>query len=212
MSFSNKLYTSRSIILELLRDRGYDTTKYDNFTSEEIDIMFKTMSTKSKEISTLDIKLNDENDKNLLVKYVLSPKIRVSNIIGLTETFIEENLEEGDTFIMIIRDKLTTDESLEEYFKKIYETKNIFCQYFWINMLTFNLTQHEMVPKHEILNEDEKTELIKKLQINDILKLPFIKQTEPVAKYYGMKEGDICRITRKSETAGVYVSYRLCQS
>ena len=212
MSFSNKLYTSRSIILELLRDRGYDTTKYDNFTSEEIDIMFKTMSTKSKEISTLDIKLNDENDKNLLVKYVLSPKIRVSNIIGLTETFIEENLEEGDTFIMIIRDKLTTDESLEEYFKKIYETKNIFCQYFWINMLTFNLTQHEMVPKHEILNEDEKTELIKKLQINDILKLPFIKQTEPVAKYYGMKEGDICKITRKSETAGNYVSYRLCQN
>jgi DNA-directed RNA polymerase I, II, and III subunit RPABC1 len=92
----------------------------------------------------------------------------------------------------------------------VYNEHKIFCQYFWINALTFNLTQHEMVPTHEIISDDEKALLIKNLQITNLDKLPSIKKNDPVAKYYGMKEGDVCKITRKSETAGNYISYRLC--
>jgi len=211
MSLSNKLFLSRPIILELLQDRGFETDKYNNFTPEEIELMYKSVSTKTSELSVLDIELTNKTQNKIVVKYILSPRIRVSNIINATETLLDD-INEGDTLIVIIRDNLNSDEALEEYFKQIYNEKKVFCQYFWINAITFNLTKHEMVPKHEIIEDEEKKELIKNLQITNVDKLPTIKKNDPVAKYYGMKEGDICKITRKSETAGNYISYRLCQN
>ena len=213
MSFSNKLFMSRGIILELLRDRGVDTSEYENYTQNEIDIMFKNVSVKSRDLNTLDIKLRDSNGNNVIVKYLLTSKIRFSNMINNTETLIEDEIiNDKDTVIFIIKDKLSSDETLEEYFKSIYDKKQIFCQYFWINSLTLNITKHEKVPKHIILNNSEKEDLVKKCQINSLDKLQYIKKTDPVAKYYGMKEGDICKIIRSSESAGLYINYRLCQN
>tara|TARA_B110000495_G_C22954452_1_gene559083 strand:+ start:698 stop:1339 length:642 start_codon:yes stop_codon:yes gene_type:complete len=211
MSLSNKLFLSRPVILEMLNDRGYNTAKYDDFTFKEIDIMLKTIQPKNKDISSLDIEINSENESKLLVKYVLTSKIRVSNIITLTDSIIEEYLSEGDTLIIIIKDKLTDDSKLEAFFKQIYDKQNIFIQYFWINSLTLNITNHERVPKHELISEEEKQQMLKNSMVSNESKIPTIKMTEPVSKYYGIKEGQVFKITRNSETSGKYVTYRICK-
>ena len=208
MSLTNKLYKSRKIILEMLRDRGYNTEDYENYTPEQIDILFKTNMKVTKDINPIDIELDQKN--KLLVKYLMTPKIRVNNIFNIVEELLEEEIyKENDTIILIIKDKLTNSEQVAYYFDNIYSKTKIFIQLFNIDMLMYNVTHHILVPKHILLNEEEKKNLLKKYNVT-YEQLQYILKEEPVAKYYGMNKGDVCKIIRNSETAGKFINYRYC--
>ncbi|MGD8544485.1 MAG: DNA-directed RNA polymerase subunit H [Candidatus Bathyarchaeota archaeon] len=72
---------------------------------------------------------------------------------------------------------------------------------------SFNIFKHELVPKHEILPPEEAKRLLKKYRVKPY-QLPHIKASDTAAIAIGAKSGDILKITRKSRTAGKYVSYR----
>jgi DNA-directed RNA polymerase subunit H len=72
----------------------------------------------------------------------------------------------------------------------------------------FKITEHELVPKHEILSEQEKKALFARFNITEE-KLPRIFVTDPVIKAIGAKIGDVIKITRTSPTAGRSVYYRI---
>jgi DNA-directed RNA polymerase subunit H len=71
-----------------------------------------------------------------------------------------------------------------------------------------DILKHRLVPEHAILSKSERNKLIKKLDIHPE-QLPKIKQDDPVCKVIEAKAGDILKITRKSHTAGKFVTYRL---
>lgn len=74
---------------------------------------------------------------------------------------------------------------------------------------TFNILEHELVPKHIILSEEEKEELMKKYGITKPKQLPRILSTDPVIRAINAKPGDVVKIIRKSPTAGESIYYRL---
>lgn len=75
----------------------------------------------------------------------------------------------------------------------------------------FNILEHELVPKHEILTREEAVELMRNLGVGPE-RLPWIRASDPVAKALGAKPGEIIRIIRKSPTAGESIAYRFVVS
>ena len=72
----------------------------------------------------------------------------------------------------------------------------------------FNIFDHILVPKHVLLSQEEIVNLLKKFNII-LNQLPKIIIKDPVIKSLNAKKGDVVKIFRKSETAGISEFYRV---
>jgi DNA-directed RNA polymerase subunit H len=72
----------------------------------------------------------------------------------------------------------------------------------------FEIMNHQLVPRHEIISEKEKNDLFKKYKITPD-QLPKIMTSDPVSIAIGAKPGQIIRIIRKSHTAKEAFAFRL---
>lgn len=72
----------------------------------------------------------------------------------------------------------------------------------------FKPLEHKLVPKHEILNEDEVKKLLSEYLIEKE-QLPKIRISDPAAIAIKAKIGDVIQIIRQSPTAGKAFFYRM---
>ena len=75
-------------------------------------------------------------------------------------------------------------------------------------MSEFDVLTHQLVPKHEVLSENEIEQVLNDFKLTRD-QLPKILITDPTVKRIDGKPGDVIKITRESPTAGESVFYRL---
>ena len=70
-----------------------------------------------------------------------------------------------------------------------------------------DVLNHRLVPRHEVLSSEEKEFILSQFNVSQ-RQLPRIKEEDPVAKSVNAKHGDVIRVTRASQTAGISMYYR----
>jgi DNA-directed RNA polymerase subunit H len=73
---------------------------------------------------------------------------------------------------------------------------------------SFNVLNHELVPIHELLSEEETQRLFESYNIVPE-QLPKILASDPAAMAICAKANQVVRIRRKSKTAGESIAFRL---
>ncbi len=71
-----------------------------------------------------------------------------------------------------------------------------------------DIMENFLVPKHEIISEEEKKNLLNKYNIR-LSQLPKILSSDPVIKEIGAKVGDVVKITRNEIDIGKTIYYRV---
>lgn len=167
---------------------------------------------------------NDDPTDQMFVFFPDEPKIGIKTIKTYCTRMQEENITRA---IIVVQQGMTPSakQSLVDMAPKYI------LEQFLESELLINITEHELVPEHVVMTTDEKQELLLryKLKENQLMR---IQAGDPVARYFGLKRGQVShrtpkiftkltifthpnhssqvvKIIRSSETAGRYISYRL---
>ena len=205
------IYKSRTTLLELLREQKYNVSDYENFGVNEIHAMYTNKDAPKQLDMICSSNEGTIKQKKVYVKYHLGKTLRVENIQDYIDDLfhIEKALDnKTDTLIIVIKQEI--NQTLMNILNEFWDKNKVFIIIFSMERLLFNILQHQYVPKHTILSEDEKNEVLKKYNIVNVKQLPDISRFDPVAQAIGMRPGDICCIERPSKTAIITKYYRHC--
>ena len=190
----------------MLHDRGYHVAeKYLEESREQFDQYWKEILGRGgnrNELVILVTKKSDPADQIIVFFPDENKPVGVKPIRVLTEKMEERNLNHA---ILVVQQKLTAfaRTAIQEMGPKFE------IEVFHESELVVNVTKHVLVPEHVPLTSDEKRSLLERYKVKEN-QLPRIQQSDPVARYFGLKKGQVVKIIRPSETAGRYVTYRLC--
>ncbi len=194
MNFGREVMRSFATLREMLRDRGLDTASLGAVAPADVLALASTRTVFHVDLPSCGCR----------VVYDMHPKLRLADFKKLLE------LQEGAAppppplTIVVARERpnAATLRSLAEAGREV--------QFFDVRELQYNVTRHTLVPRHEPLPEPEVEQLLARLQLRSRYLLPRIESTDPVARYLGLRPGNVVRITSASPSAGTYTRLRVC--
>jgi DNA-directed RNA polymerase subunit H (RpoH/RPB5) len=189
MNYYSEVLNSLSIIGEMLTDRGENASDILHFSKSEIHAIIDKNSGKMFSIVV---------DHNMIV-YDMSTKFKLADV----KKYVEDNITDDVNLVIII-------EKDNENVKKCVNICDTDFQVFSLQELQFNKSKHELVPKHELIkNESDIKTILTNYQLKSKSLLPCILTSDPMAKYFNAKNGNVMKITRVSPTAGETIVYRV---
>ena len=187
-------------IIKMLSDRGF-------IEPQNVDGYIK-MLTDNDEDTDMEFQINLDNDTNYnthIPNKVVYVKFFDQKIISVSKNspignFITKYFND---YKIIIVDNINpkTEQTINNY-----KTQT---EIFKFKSLVNRVITHHLVPKHEVLTDEEKINFQNEFNVED-KDLPLIYSSDAVAKYYNVKQGNVCKITRMSKVSGEAIFYRIC--
>jgi len=196
-----QVFRSRQHLLDILEDQGYDVDDHKHYSLSMVSSMVEN--------KTLDLQLEHSSGKKTFVKYHLDTKLVIPSVVCTFFDAEEEDALLKKTDDLIIITKADPNDTMIADMNKIWNDSGIYVSVIHIKRLQFNILKHIQVPKHVILNEEEKKKMVERFHIQ-ASDLPTISRYDPVAQVLCMRPGMVCRIHRKSKTAVESEYFRVC--
>jgi DNA-directed RNA polymerase I, II, and III subunit RPABC1 len=205
----SRLFRTFKTVKEMVRDRGY------YITQEEIDMTLEVFRTKicdamgmpQRKLMCFQANPTPETLEkfpetgSLWVEFCDEASVGIKTMRNFCIHISEKNFSTG---IFIYQSTITPSAN-----KLIPTVSPASIETFQEGDLVVNITHHELVPKQIRLSKEEKKQLLDRYRLKES-QLPRIQREDPVARYLGLKRGEVVKIIRRSETSGRYASYRIC--
>jgi len=203
----SKIFSSRKIILDLAKKRGFDIEEYEKFTINEIQIL--------KENKQLDMLLEKEENgetEKIYYKYHLGTKLRGPHVQDYIEDLyqIEEILSLTDNLVIVTKDK--SNPALKNLLRMEFTQNKYYVNVYNYHNYLYNILNNDLVPDHIIINDEKKKQIAQEYNIISESQWPEISRFDPAALAIGLRPGQVAEINRKSPTALETKYYRLCVS
>lgn len=201
---------SRPTILEILENRGYAVKEFVDISPEDTLKRAITGEELLRIVAPRDEARGDAPCERAVVVYTIAPiRLRVDKYIRTL--FESEQVTPTDDIVVIL------NEPYHEVFNRsalsVWAKEKTRISFFPLKNVISNPARHVMVPPHRKLRPAEIEALVRTLHLKSIAELPHIKfHADMQARVHGLVPGDIVEIQRPSETAGVYVTYRVCSA
>ncbi|XP_021760210.1 DNA-directed RNA polymerases II and IV subunit 5A-like [Chenopodium quinoa] len=187
-----KLLKVRKTVMQMLNDRGYLVTDDEiNMTKQQF-IEYYGDNKSRDNLFMIKNKQNDTSDQIMVIFLIPEPSKETIGI-GPLKKCIERMQSEK-----IFRAILVTEHGLTAAAKKAVELPNIKLEVFQDSELLNNVTEHDLVPEHQVLTDGEKKAVLEKYKVKET-QLPRMLVTDPVARHYGFQRGQVVKIIRPSE-------------
>ena len=83
-----------------------------------------------------------------------------------------------------------TQHNTTQQFIAALKAKDFSIELFDLKEVLVNITEHTLVPKHQVLSEAEKKNVLEKYKMKEG-QLPKIQVNDPVARFYGLSRGQV---------------------
>jgi DNA-directed RNA polymerase subunit H len=191
MNYSTEISKSLTVLSEMLQARGKNASNLNQLSHKEVQAIVSSRNVFS--IGTAD----DE----ILIMFDMSPKFKWADTKKIIESMsFGSKIPKPKLVIFVVKDAADV--------KKITDFELDY-QVFGIKELQFNKATHCLVPKHELIESaDEISVILSDYQLRTVTQLPLILKTDPMAKYFNARPGNVMKVTRISPTCGENVIYR----